>query len=619
MSTNLTTRPLMDADEYRKVKQQEYDEINQILEEIRQSDEPRFIYRHMHAVTDLKDMLRYSAEHYGDLALFRQKFPGEDGFRDITFRQVQEDVNALGTAMLDLGLKGKHIGVIGKNCYEWTESYLAVTGGVGIIVPLDKELLEDELKQLVLKGELSAVITVENKHYEIFKRIRESGETGLEYVINAAMEEDESVSKGFLSWGKLREAGRARVAAGERSFVDAQILNRDLAVILFTSGTTGTAKGVMLSNRNLVLDTIISQALLEVRTGDIFFSILPLHHTYECTATFLECLYTGATMAFCQGLRYMVRDLKELKPTMFLAVPVIYENFFNKIVRNVRAQGKEKQLMTLLRVNKVTKRFGFDISRKATEQIRDVFGGNIRTLITGGAPLDGAIMDFFCDIGFRAVQGYGLTECSPIIALNPDVRKYMKNASAGHLLPHTECKIVDQDENGVGEICFRGPTVMMGYYKDPEKTAEVLDADGWFYTGDLGYLDEDNYVFITGRKKNVIITGNGKNVFPEELEFYVMKSPYIEECMVWGDETNEDPLKRGIYATVRVNKEEIAEKFGENYTQKQLEEFIDREIDKVNEELPLFKKINHVVLRDREFDKTTAMKIRRFVEDNKRA
>ena len=609
----------MDADEYRKVKQQEYDEINQILEEIRQSDEPRFIYRHMHAVTDLKDMLRYSAEHYGDLALFRQKFPGEDGFRDITFRQVQEDVNALGTAMLDLGLKGKHIGVIGKNCYEWTESYLAVTGGVGIIVPLDKELLEDELKQLVLKGELSAVITVENKHYEIFKRIRESGETGLEYVINAAMEEDESVSKGFLSWGKLREAGRARVAAGERSFVDAQILNRDLAVILFTSGTTGTAKGVMLSNRNLVLDTIISQALLEVRTGDIFFSILPLHHTYECTATFLECLYTGATMAFCQGLRYMVRDLKELKPTMFLAVPVIYENFFNKIVRNVRAQGKEKQLMTLLRVNKVTKRFGFDISRKATEQIRDVFGGNIRTLITGGAPLDGAIMDFFCDIGFRAVQGYGLTECSPIIALNPDVRKYMKNASAGHLLPHTECKIVDQDENGVGEICFRGPTVMMGYYKDPEKTAEVLDADGWFYTGDLGYLDEDNYVFITGRKKNVIITGNGKNVFPEELEFYVMKSPYIEECMVWGDETNEDPLKRGIYATVRVNKEEIAEKFGENYTQKQLEEFIDREIDKVNEELPLFKKINHVVLRDREFDKTTAMKIRRFVEDNKRA
>ncbi len=609
----------MDADEYRKVKQQEYDEINQILEEIRQSDEPRFIYRHMHAVTDLKDMLRYSAEHYGDLALFRQKFPGEDGFRDITFRQVQEDVNALGTAMLDLGLKGKHIGVIGKNCYEWTESYLAVTGGVGIIVPLDKELLEDELKQLVLKGELSAVITVENKHYEIFKRIRESGETGLEYVINAAMEEDESVSKGFLSWGKLREAGRARVAAGERSFVDAQILNRDLAVILFTSGTTGTAKGVMLSNRNLVLDTIISQALLEVRTGDIFFSILPLHHTYECTATFLECLYTGATMAFCQGLRYMVRDLKELKPTMFLAVPVIYENFFNKIVRNVRAQGKEKQLMTLLRVNKVTKRFGFDISRKATEQIRDVFGGNIRTLITGGAPLDGAIMDFFCDIGFRAVQGYVLTECSPIIALNPDVRKYMKNASAGHLLPHTECKIVDQDENGVGEICFRGPTVMMGYYKDPEKTAEVLDADGWFYTGDLGYLDEDNYVFITGRKKNVIITGNGKNVFPEELEFYVMKSPYIEECMVWGDETNEDPLKRGIYATVRVNKEEIAEKFGENYTQKQLEEFIDREIDKVNEELPLFKKINHVVLRDREFDKTTAMKIRRFVEDNKRA
>ena len=242
----------------------------------------------------------------------------------------------------------------------------------------------------------------------------------------------------------------------------------------------------------------------------------------------------------------------------------------------------------------------------------------MQTLITGGAAIDGDIMNFFTDLGFRAVQGYGLTETSPIVALNPDKRKYMRNYAAGFLLPFMECKIIDPDEDGYGEICFKGPIVMMGYYKDPENTAASLQ-DGWFHTGDLGYLDKEGYVVITGRKKNVIIAGNGKNVFPEELEFFAMRSDFIEECMVWGDEKNEDQLKRGIYITVKPNEEALKEALGDNYTDDQVYELIQREIDKVNADLPIFKKMNHIVIRKRPFDKTTAMKIRRFVEDNKNA
>lgn len=617
MTTNLTTRPLLPEEEYREIKRREREEMEAITEAIRTSPDPEVMYRWRRPVTDIKQMLESSAELYGEQPLFKQKFHNNEPFRDITYREVLADVNALGTAMLGLGLKGKHIGVIGKNCYEWAESYLAVVGGVGVVVPLDKELHEDELKQLTIKGELAAIVTID-KHYEIFKNIKAGGDTQLEYVINVGMKEDENAAKGLISWHKLREEGRKLLKDGVREYLDAQIVNTDLAVILFTSGTTGTSKGVMLNNRNICTNVMIAQATLEVKVGDVFFSVLPIHHTYECTCTFMEALYCGSTIAFCRGLKYILKDMEETKPNLLLAVPLIYENFYNKIMRTIRKSGKEKQLNTLLKVNHFTKKLGLDVAKKATRQITDTFGGQMRTLIVGGAAIDGAIMDFFTDLGFRAVQGYGLTETSPMVALNPDKKEFMKNASAGRVFMFDECKIADKDEEGIGEICFKGPNIMMGYYKDPESTDAVLK-DGWLHTSDLGYLDADNYVYITGRKKNVIITGNGKNVFPEELEFYLMKNECIEECMVWGDETNEDPLKRGIYATIRVAEEPIEEALGAGASEDQIREYVERIVDKVNEGLPLFKKIGHVVIRKREFDKTTGLKIRRFVEENKEA
>lgn len=618
MNTNLMIGRSIPAEEYKEIRRQERAEMDRIQEQIDNWSNPRVQYRGHHIPVDLKDMLETTVARFPERTLFKQKFNRNEPFREITFRQVLDDVYALGTAFLDLGLREKKIGVIGKNSYQWCETYLAVTGGVGVIVPLDKELHEEELKQLTVKGELSAVITVENKYYETFKAIKESGESQLEYVINVAMEEDESPKDGYISWNKLRETGRKAVHNGDRKYIDAPVVNTDLSVILFTSGTTDVSKGVMLNQKNLVLDTYLAQTLLEVRQGeDTFFSILPLHHTYECTATFLECVYNGTTMAICQGLKYIVKDMQETRPNLLLGVPVIFENLYNKITRNVRKSGKEKQLNTLFRINRVTKKIGLDISKQATKQITELFGGELRTVICGGAAVDGDILDYFGDLGFRSVQGYGLTECSPVIALNPDNAKFINNKSAGYLFPLSECKIVDKDEDGFGEICFRGPTVMMGYYKDPERTAQAIDSDGWYHTGDLGYIDEQEYVYITGRKKSIIITGNGKNVYPEELEFYLQKSEYISESMVWGDETNADPTRRGIYATIRVNKEAIEDKFGTDYSKEQVTEFINREVDKANEKLPLFKKITHVIIRDREFNKTTTHKILRRDEDNK--
>ncbi|MBQ9272854.1 MAG: AMP-binding protein [Mogibacterium sp.] len=605
--------------EYRNIKKREREVIGQMLDELKKSKDKRYLFKEKHVVTDLKDMLNYSADEHPELPLFMQKYDANKPFKEISFRQAREDVNALGTALLDLGLEDRHIGLIGRNSSEWGESYLAIVGGVGVVVPLDRELNESELKQLTIKGEVEAVITINNKYYEKFKNIMASGDTMLRYIINADMDEDEDTEAGLISWKRIREEGRHRIWSGDRRYIDAQVVNTDLASIIFTSGTTGVSKGVMLSHRNLMLDTMLVQSMFEARPKDICFSVLPMHHCYECTATFLSCVYSGATVAFSRGLKYIRKDIQEVKPTIMLAVPAIIENFYTKIKRSVADKLSPKQLRAFEIMDREASRFKVKLPKKVTKDIEAVFGGRLHTLISGGAPIDGAILDSFCNIGFNAIQGYGLSECAPIVALNPAKRKYMKNSSAGHLMPFTECKILDPDSNGIGEICFRGPQVMMGYYKDPENTAAVIDEEGWFHTGDVGYLDRDNYVFITGRKKNVIIASNGKNVFPEELEGYLLALPIVDECMVWGGELDPSSQFNGIHATVRLNKEALENELGADYTPEQAEALIEAKVDKINDDMPRFKRIAHVIVREREFDKTTTLKIRRFVEDNKRA
>lgn len=581
-----------------------------VVDMLNSSTDKYVVYKESRPIADIKHMLETSAELYADNVAFMQKFHKDEPYKSITYREALETVDNLGTALIAHGLKDKRIAVIGENCYQWATSYLAVIGGTGIVVPLDKELGASELKQLVQESEASAVMFTE-KYAPVFKEIKASGETGLEKLVQLNGESDDAE---VLTWSGLIAEGKTLVEQGDRSFIDAEIDPEAMSELLFTSGTTGIAKGVMLSHKNICFDLMIAPTILRVHPWDIFFSVLPIHHTYEGTAGFLMPLYKGAAIAYCEGLKHIVKNLAEVSPTMFLGVPALFETLYKTIMKNVRKQGKEGLVRKVMSVNKVTKKVGLDLNKILLKDILKVFGGRMRVLISGGAAIDPAILQFFNDLGFIAVQGYGLSECAPMGALNPDQHKYMRNASVGHVLPGMDVKIEDKDEDGIGEICLKGDNVMLGYYKKPEETAKVIK-DGWFYTGDQGYIDDEKFIYITGRKKNVIIASNGKNVFPEELEYLLSKVPYVAESMVWGDEEKGDIV---IVAAIRPDMEEVEAAIGKSCSDEAVKELLWGEVDKINAELPLFKKIRKIAVRHEEFEKNTSKKIKRFVESNKK-
>lgn len=580
-------------------------------QELLTSTDPYVVHKKSRAIMDIRHMLSTSVDLYGKRPAVYQKFDRKEAFREITYNEMYSDINALGTAFHNLGLRRKRIAVIGKNCYEWGTSYLATICGTGVVVPLDKELSESELKQLVIDAEVSAVV-FEKKYKDMFLRMRKDKATALETLICFTEADQE---EGVLAWADLIKDGNAQLAKGDRQFLDAEIDPDEMTVILYTSGTTGVSKGVMLSHTNLCDDLMSAPTILDVGPEDMFFSVLPIHHTYECTCDFLMPLYKGASIGYCQGLKYIQSDMQELHPTMLLAVPLIIEALYKRIWKEIRKKGKEDTFRRLLAMNRLTGKVGLNILKPFVKEIHDTFGGRMRVIISGGAAIDPEILEFFNQVGFVSVQGYGLTECSPMAALNPDRHKYMRNASVGHLLPGMDVKVVDKDEQGIGEICLKGRNVMLGYYNQPEETAKVL-RDGWFYTGDLGYVDEEKFIYITGRKKNVIITANGKNVFPEELENYLAQVPYIAESMVWGgdkDGSNETTIN----ATVTLDTEELQEALGESFKKEEAEALVQAAVDEINEDLPLFKKIKHVIVRDEDFEKTTGHKIKRFVDANR--
>ena len=599
---------------YEEIKKQKMLWAEKVVSDLNNSTDKYVVYKTSRPITDIRHMLRTSTELYGDNVAFRQRFEKNEPYREITYKEAFETVNALGTALTNIGLKGKRIAVIGENCYQWATSYLAVICGTGVVVPLDKELSAMELKQLVIEAEVSAVMFTK-KYREIFKEMKTSGDTDIEILVDLTGDDEE---EGIFKWSNLVAEGRMLLDGGDRSFVEAEIIADEMSELLFTSGTTGIAKGVMLSHKNICFDLMIAPTILNVNTWDIFFSVLPIHHTYEGTCGFLMPLYKGASIAYCEGLKYIVKNLAEVSPTMFLGVPALFETLYKTIMRNVRKQGKEGLVKKVMSVNKVTRKIGLDLNKLLLKDILKVFGGRMRVLISGGAAIDPAILQFFNDLGFIAVQGYGLSECAPMGALNPDNPKYMRNSSVGHILPGMQVKIVDKDEDGIGEICLKGDNVMLGYYKNPEETARTV-RDGWFYTGDQGYVDEEDFIYITGRKKNVIIASNGKNVFPEELEYYLSLSPFIAESMVWGaeDERSGDIV---IVAAIRPETDDIREVLGDEKADdpETVKELLWKEVDKVNEQMPMFKKIKKIVVRNEEFEKNTSKKIKRFAEANKK-
>ena len=584
-----------------------------VVDDLNNSTDKYVVYRTSRPITDIKHMLTTSVELYGDNVAFMQRFEKNEPFKSITYNEAFDTVNSLGTALVNRGLKGKRIAVIGENCYQWATSYLAVICGTGVVVPLDKELGAGELKQLCIEAEVSAVMFTE-KYAETFKEMKGSGDTSIELLIKLNGHKE---FEDMLTWSGLIAEGKSLMDGGDRSFVDAEIAYDEMSELLFTSGTTGIAKGVMLSHKNICFDLMIAPTILNVNTWDIFFSVLPIHHTYEGTCGFLMPLYKGAAIAYCEGLKYIVKNLSEVRPTMFLGVPAIFEALYKTIWKNIKKQGKESAVKKVMAINKFTKKLGFDLNKKFLKDVYKVFGGRLRVIISGGAAIDPAILQFFNDLGFIAVQGYGLSECAPMGALNPDQHKYMRNASVGHILPGMQVKIADKDEDGIGEICLKGDNVVLGYYKNPEETAKVIK-DGWFYTGDQGYTDEEDFIYITGRKKNVIIASNGKNVFPEELEYLLSKSPYVAESMVWGADDEKGDIT--IVASIRPDEEEVAEAIGEEKAKddEAIKELLWKEVDRINADLPLFKKIKKISVRREEFEKNTSKKIKRFVEGNKK-
>lgn len=547
-------------------------------------------------VKTIREMFDSSCELFSDRVAFLRRASQKSDWTEITYKEAGRAVYALGTALIKLGLKDKKIAIIGENRYEWAISYLAVVGGVGTVVPIDKELTDVEISTLLDAANADALIyspKIRKKYPELFETL------GVKLICMEESETDES-------FDDLIKAGELLIEQGDRSFIDEKVEEDDIDILLFTSGTSGDAKAVMLSHKNVAKNLVNMCSMVDIRPEDRFFSLLPLHHTYECTCGFLCPLYRGSSICYCMGLKYIVKNLQEYKPTMVLTVPLVIETIYKQIMRTIEKNGMTKKVAMGKAITGFLLKFGIDKRKQIFKQIHDNLGGNIRMFIAGAAAVDPEVAKNFRAFGLHAIQGYGLTECAPIVAVNRE--EYFDDPSCGLPLPEIEVKIDNPDKTGLGEIIVKGENVMVGYYQKPELTAEVIQ-DGWFHTGDIGYM-KDGFIYITGRKKFVIIAANGENVFPEEIEQLLNKADIISESMVY-EKKDEDTGKVSIAAQILPDKEAAAEILGADYTKEMLAEKIQEEIKKVNAMMPAFKAVTDFKVRETEFVKTTTKKIKR--------
>lgn len=558
-------------------------------------------------INDLKDMVNSSAELFSEKDAYLIKLVTGGDYTPIKYKKVKEDIDALGTKLLELGLKGRKIAVVGENSYKWILSYLSVTNGTGVVVPLDRELPAKEMANLLKRAEVSAVIYSKKMGKTIVEAM-ECLEQPVKYRI--CMEEDDN--QDTLNLDELIVEGNKLIKDGNRSFIDAEIDRDDLCSLLFTSGTTGLAKGVMLSHKNITANVYNMSKYVCIPTGDIGLSVLPMHHSYELTCHIFTAFYQGMTVAICEGLKYIVKNMAEAPAGVMLGVPLVFEAMHKKIFKQAESTGKLAKMKKMMAVSKALKLYNHpQIIKKIFKDVHNAFGGHMNLFIAGGAAIDPTVIEDFQSLGIPMIQGYGMTENAPIIAVNKD--RYSKPSSVGLPMPGTEIKIIDADKSGVGEIICKGDSVMLGYYNNPEETAEVL-RDGWLYTGDYGYFDKDGFLYVCGRKKSVIVTKNGKNIFPEEVEFYLTQSKYIEEVLVHGitDEKSGDTI---VKAEVYLDIESIKQDAGE-LSVDELRKFVKKEIDKINEQMPLYKRVKRFGIREKEFEKTTTRKIKRFNKSN---
>lgn len=554
--------------------------------------------------TDLKDMLKKSGEKYGNRPayIFKTNEPGK--FREITHKEFRDEINSLGTKLIDLGLKDKRIAVISENRYEWAVDYLAIATGTGIVVPLDKSLPDNEIESLIVRSEVEAIF-YSNKYDSIMNKIKEEGNTQLKYFISMDLEKEEN---GIKSQKELTEEGKKLLEDGNRKFIDAKIDNEKMGIMLFTSGTTAMSKAVMLSHKNICSNLMDITSVIKVTEEDRFLSFLPLHHTFECTVGFLYPISTGGAIAFCDGIRHIAENIKEYQITAMISVPILFEAMYKKIMKSIEKKGKLETVKKGIKISNFLLKFGIDIRRKLFKEIHQNLGGKVRLFVSGGAALDPEAEKGFNDLGVNMYQGYGLTESSPVIAAEDD--KYRRLGSIGKAFPSLEVKILEPDEDGIGELVAKGPSIMLGYYNNEEATKETLEGE-WLHTGDLAKIDKDGYIFISGRKKFVIVLKNGKNIFPEELETLVNKIDGVKESFVYGKPEEDGDYK--ICAKIVYDKDMVKEVYGTD-AEKELKDILWKEVKKVNKEMPAYKYIRDIVITDKELIKTTTQKTKRAEE-----
>ncbi len=472
-------------------------------------------------ISDLKDMLKKTGELYGQYPAYKFKTDVEGEFSYITHKEYRDMIDYLGTALIKLGLKGKRIGVISENRYEWGLSYLAVVCGTGIVVPLDKSLPENEIRSLIERSEIEAIF-YSKKYDEIMKKLKDHGVGKLKHLISMDIEEHQ---EGVYSQKKLIEKGMKLIEEGDRNFLDAKIDPEEMQMLLFTSGTTSAAKAVALSHRIICANLMDIASVLDINKDDTMLSFLPMHHAFECTAGFLYPLYRGTTVAFCEGIKHIADNLKEFQISVMISVPILYENMYRKLMKGVEKQGKLDKLKKGLKISGALRKVHIDVRKKLFKEIHDILGGHVRLFVSGAAALDVETERGFNDIGIRLLQGYGLTETAPIISAGTD--DHYREGSVGQVFPSLEVRIANPNEEGIGEIQVKGPSVMIGYYNNDEANKNAFK-DGYFKTGDLGFMDKDGYLYVSGREKSVIVLKNGKNIFPEELENLVNR---IDRCI----------------------------------------------------------------------------------------
>ena len=564
-------------------------------------------------VTDIKDMLKKTGELYGDRPAYRFRTEKPGVFKEITHKEVRNSVNCLGTALVSLlNLKGKRVAVIGENSYEWEVAYLSVVCGTGVVVPLDKALPENEIDSLIRRSEVEAIF-YQDKYEPILKKLAQDGTTKLKHLISMNAETHKD---GIYAFKELIEKGQKLIDDGDIAFLEAEINPNEMGIMLFTSGTTSQSKAVALSHKNICSNLMdIGEVLYLIDCTDVLLSFLPVHHVFECTVGFLLSLYKGSCTAFSDGARHIVDNIKEYGVTFMVCVPALFEMIYKTILKNLEKAGKLDAVMKLAEAHKNDT---MEEKKAIFKDIHDVFGGKIKLFISGAAALDEKVEEGYRNFGINLVQGYGLTETSPVVCVNifkgKDENKH-KCGTIGKALPNVEVRIDDPNEEGLGELMVKGPTVMLEYYGNPEATKETLEQDGWLHTGDLCKIDEEGYIYISGRKKSVIVLKNGKNIFPEEMENLVNKIEGVSESMIYSvlnkDAIDENDVK--IAVEVVYDKEIMKEMYNVEKEQ-DIYDIILGKIKEINRVMPLYKSIRGLVLTQEPLARTTTGKLKRYEE-----